>query len=81
MTDILVRNIGPDLAKRLKDSARRNRRSLSDEAKALMKRGLVTSQSSAKMGDFLFSLVEKHHRGDDLVFERDEPVVLPPTFE
>lgn len=81
MTDILVRNIGPDLAKRLKDSARRNRRSLSEEAKTLMKRGLAVPQPPARMGDFLFSLVDARHRADDLVFERDEPVSPPPTFE
>ena len=81
MTDILVRNLGPDLAKRLKDSARRNRRSLSEEAKALMKRGLVAPQPPAKMGDFLFSLTAMRHRGDDLIFEREDSVSPPPTFE
>jgi plasmid stability protein len=36
MVDILVRNIDPDLKRRLVAQARRNGRSISDEAKALL---------------------------------------------
>jgi plasmid stability protein len=82
VTDILVRNVNPKLAKRIKERARRNRRSLSDETKALIEQGLEAKPAPLKMGDWLFSLVEDKYRGDDLVFERKgDPISPPPTFE
>jgi plasmid stability protein len=81
MPDLLVRNIGAELERRIKENARKNRRSLSAEAKALLQRGLVAPEPPEKMGTYLFSLLEDEYRGDDLVFERNDLVSPPPNFE
>jgi antitoxin FitA len=86
VADLLIRNIEPALKRRLEQRARRNRHSLSQEAKALIQRGLVSTSDKTqpgprrKLGTYLFSLLEDQYRGDDLVFEiRDYPT--PPNFE
>jgi antitoxin FitA len=81
MADLLVRDVSPELERRIKESARKNKRSLSAEAKALIQRGLVAPKPPEKMGTFLFSLLEDEYRGDDLVFERNDLVSPPPNFE
>jgi plasmid stability protein len=42
-TDLLIRDIGPDLERLLTESARSHGRSLSDEAKALLENELLKS--------------------------------------
>jgi len=81
MSDLLVRGISPELERRIKESARKNKRSLSAEAKALLQRGLVTPEPLEKMGAFLFSILEEEYRSDDFVFERNDLVSPPPNFE
>lgn len=81
MADLLVRDIVPELERRIKESARKNRRSLSAEAKALIQRGLTAPEPPVKMGTFLFSLLEDEYRGDDLVFKRNDLYSPPPNFE
>lgn len=81
MADLLVRNIDPKLKREIAQRARRNRRNLSEETKALIRRGLVTPQPPIKMGTYLFSLLEDKYRSDDLVFERNDLVSPPPKFE
>jgi antitoxin FitA len=80
MADLLVRNLKPQLKRRIAESARKNGNSLSEEAKVLIERGLATPKPAVGMGTLLFSLIEDRDRGDDLVFElHDRPT--PPDFE
>ena len=81
MADLLIRNIEPELRRKIKDRARRSRQSLSEEAKILIQRGLSAPSAPEKLGTFLFSLVEDRYRGDDLVFERNDLVSPPPEFD
>jgi hypothetical protein len=81
MADLLVRNISAGLKQEIEQRARRNRRNLSEETKALIRGGLAISATPIKMGTFLFSLLEDKYRGDDLVFERNDLVSPPPDFE
>lgn len=58
MGDMLVRGIDPDLKRRIEDSARKNGRSLSQEAVWLMRRALATQPSTTqKLGDHLRAIV------------------------
>lgn len=81
MTDLLIRNIEPQLKRRIEESARKNKHSLSQEAKELLRLGLASSGHPKKLGTWLFGLVPTEYRGDDLVFERHGPTRLPPTLE
>jgi plasmid stability protein len=81
MADLLVRDVSEGLKREIERRARRNRRNLSDETKALIRRGLAGAERPLKMGTFLFSLLEEKYRGDDLVFERNDLVAPPPNFE
>lgn len=81
MADLLVRNVSAGLKREIERRARRNRRNLSDETQALIRKGLAGSEKPVKMGTFLFSLLEDKYRGDDLVFERNDLVSPPPDFE
>ncbi len=68
MGDMLIRGINPELKRRLEESARLNRRSLSEEAVVLIQKGFATQiASTGKAGDRLYSLV-----GDDSFFTEDE---------
>ena len=80
MTDLLIRNIEPRLKRKIEESARRNRHSLSQEAKELLRRGLASTEHPKKLGTWLFSLVPDEYRGDDLVFERHDPARPPPDL-
>jgi plasmid stability protein len=81
MADLLVRGIGSELERLIKESARRNNRSLSAEAKALLQQGLASPDPPEKLGTFLFSLLDDEDRGDDLIFVRNDLFSPPPTFE
>jgi plasmid stability protein len=81
MADLLIRDVSRELEQRIKERARKHKRSLSAEAKALIQKGLVGPEPPTKMGTFLFSLLKDEYRGDDLVFERNDLVSPPPNFE
>ncbi len=81
MADLLVRDISPELERRIKERASQNKRSLSAEAKDLLRRGLIEPEPQQKMGTFLYGLLDERYRGDDLVFERNDLVSPPPNFE
>jgi len=86
MGDMLIRGIEPEMKRRLEESARRNRRSLSQEAVALMQKALTTQQSSAeKAGDRLYSLAGSATFSEEeleAVFKsRKEPDRIPPDLE
>jgi len=65
----------------LEASARSHRRSLSEEARMLLKKALQQSPEKRRMGDALLELIPPKYRGDDLVFEIQEEVSKPPDFE
>lgn len=82
MTDMLIRNIEPKLKTEIEESARKNKRSLSREAKDLLRLGLAAKKSSnIKLGTLLFESVRPEDRGDDLVFEVPGDISTPPDFE
>lgn len=81
MADLLIRGISSELERRIKESAHKNERSLSAEAKALIQRALIGPELPEKMGTFLFSLLEEEYRGDDFTFKRNDLVSPPPNFE
>jgi plasmid stability protein len=53
MTDLLIRNISASLKKQLASRARKNRRSLSDEAKRLLDEALVEGLPTKPLGTAL----------------------------
>ena len=81
MSDLLIRNMAPRMKRQIKERARARGRSMSEEAQALIQKGLSTPEPEIKMGTFLSSLLEDKYRGDDLVFERNDLVSPPPNFE
>lgn len=81
MADLLIRNIDPDLKRRIRERARAHDRNLSDETKLLIQRGLDVPEPTMKMGDWLYSLVRPEDRGDDLEFEYKGEMPKPPEFE
>jgi len=85
MTDLLIRDIDPDLKQQLEDRAQAHRRSLSDEAKLLIRRGLQAPPGETAgergLGTAMWELVRPEDRGDDLVFEVPGEIRPPPDFE
>jgi plasmid stability protein len=81
MSDLLIRKVPTNMKREIKQRARVHGRSMSEEAQALIQKGLSTPEPDMKMGTFLSSLLEKKYRGDDLVFERNDLVSPPPNFE
>ena len=80
MSDLLVRDIEDDLKRLIEDSAREHRRSLSEEAKSLIRRALDMPEKPVGMGTYLYSLVRPEDRGDDLVFEIKGEIPKPPDL-
>jgi plasmid stability protein len=81
MSDLLIRNIDFHLKRRLEASARSHRRSLSEEARMLLKKALLELPEKRRMGTALLELVPEKYRGDDLVFEVSGDLSRPPDFE
>jgi plasmid stability protein len=81
MADLLIRNIEPELKRLIEERALKNQKSLSDEAKALIRKGLDQPSDQRKLGTEMFNLVKPEHRGDDLIFEFRGEVREPPDFE
>lgn len=81
MTDMLIRKIDPKLKREIERRAREHGHSLSDEAKAVLRRGLETPEAPRKMGTLLSTLLPAEYRGDDLVFEIQGDVSEPPDFK
>jgi plasmid stability protein len=83
MSDLLIRHITPQLKQRLALLAHKNHRSLSDEAKMAIERGLALTDSRQPpvsrqaFGSYLFSLLEDEYRSDDLVFSVDDFPTAP----
>jgi hypothetical protein len=81
MSDLLIRNIKPQLKRKLAERARKHGQSLSAEAQELLQRGLAMPSPERNLGEWLYSLVDEKHRGDDLVFEIPGGDVEPPDFK
>jgi len=81
MTDLLVRDIDPDLKRRLEQRARAHGRSLAEKVRALLERsvaeesGITAASSAVALGTRLFAMLPDKWRGDDLEFglPRDMP--------
>lgn len=84
MGDMLIRGINPELKRRLEESARLNRRSLSEEAVVLIQKGFAIQRASTeKAGDRLYSLVSERFTDDEIqemATSRGEPDRVPPDF-
>jgi plasmid stability protein len=79
MSDLLIRNIESHLLRRLRASARDHGRSLSEEAKLLLRKAMLEAPEKRRMGDALLALVPEEYRGDDLVFEMSNDPSSSPT--
>jgi plasmid stability protein len=80
MADFLIRDMDPKLKRRLQDSARAHGRSLSDEAKYIIREKLIDKPDQRKLGTEMFNMIRAEDRGDDLVFEYDSEMPKPPDF-
>jgi hypothetical protein len=80
MANLLIRDIDSALKRKLEERARAHRRSLSEEAKALIRRGIVEAPPRVGMGTWMFSLLPDEYRGDDLVFDVPGDIGEPPDF-
>jgi plasmid stability protein len=69
MTDLLLRDIDPALKRELEERARAHGRSLSDEVRALIERGMTDDTRAAGLGTRLFGMLPEQWRGDDLEFD------------
>lgn len=87
MTDILLRDIPPDLKRQIEELARAHKTSLSSEIKALLERALrqsarsVEAQAKGGLGARLGALVAEEDWTDDFIRPRDKRERPTPTFE
>ncbi len=69
MTNLLIRDIDPQLKRRLEESAQKHRRSLSEEVKAVLTRALAGEPGGRKLGTLMSRLVAPEDRSDEYIFE------------
>ncbi|WP_442753548.1 FitA-like ribbon-helix-helix domain-containing protein [Methylocystis sp. JAN1] len=82
MSDILVRNIPDDLKRQIEERARANKRRLSREIEALLKRALAAPRPSEYgLGEELHMLVPPELWTDDFIQPRDNAERPGPDFE
>ena len=81
MVDLLIRDLGAQLKRKLEESARKNNHSLSEEAKVILQRALATKTDDRKLGTLMSQLLSPEDRSDDYVFEIRGDVSRPPDFE
>jgi hypothetical protein len=87
MSDMLIRDVDPQMQSEIEARARESDQTLSDEVKGLLRWALEQKPRKrieippGKLGTYLFSLLEDEFRGDDLVFEVDDIPAPPPDFE
>jgi hypothetical protein len=83
MPDILIRDIDPEIKRIIKARAKAHDRSLSDETKSLLQKGLAQKSGNGDtggMGTFLRSLIPPEHWTDDWIPLRDTGDREPPDF-
>jgi plasmid stability protein len=81
VSDLLIRKIPAHMKRRIKERAQARGRSMSEEARALIEKGLKLPDEERNVGTFLEALVPTKYRGDDLVFEYHGEMPKPPDFE
>lgn len=81
MADLLVRDIDPELKRQVEERARAHRRSLSEEAKVLIRTALGAPEPDQPMGTWMRDILPAEFRSDDLNFEYRGEHAEPPTFE
>lgn len=89
MGDLLIRNLDEALKNRLRDEARQNGRSLSEEASVRLRRSLISGHKSEEKsaGEILRAIVESsdvYWTEEELAameFSRHEPDREPPRFD
>jgi antitoxin FitA len=81
MADVLIRDLDPQLKRRLQERARSHGRSLSEEAKEIIRDKLSEKVDQRKLGTEMFNMMRPEDRGDDLVFEYRGEMPKPPDFE
>jgi hypothetical protein len=81
MVDLLIRDVGAQLKRKLEESARKNNHSLSEEAKVILQRALTTKTDDRKLGTLMSQILPPEDRSDDYVFEIQGDVSRPPDFE
>ncbi|MCW5696019.1 MAG: hypothetical protein KIS96_04695 [Bauldia sp.] len=79
MSDLLLRNIDPELKRRLAEQAKRHKRSLSAEATAILAETLAPKKEKG-LGTQLVELFRDTPVPDDFEFEYDELPGEPPDF-
>ncbi|MGZ8309082.1 MAG: FitA-like ribbon-helix-helix domain-containing protein [Rhodoplanes sp.] len=81
MTDLLIRNIDPELKRRLEERARQHKLSISEVANTVLRAGLSVPTGQRRLGTEMFNLIRPEDRGDDLIFEAPGEFPEPPNFE
>ncbi|MEF3367290.1 hypothetical protein V3H18_12170 [Methylocystis sp. 9N] len=87
MTNILLRDVPPDLKRQIEELAQAHKTSLSSEIKALLERALRQSarfaeaRSQGGLGTKLKSLVAEADWTDDFIRPRDKSERPAPNFE
>jgi plasmid stability protein len=81
MSDLLIRDIDPELKRRLEERAQKHNHSLSDEAKDLLRRALTIQSGGRKLGTLIRQLLPPESRSNDFVFEIPGEAAPPPDFE
>jgi plasmid stability protein len=82
MSDILIRNVRPELKREIEERARRDKRSLSHEIEALLQRSLaLTEPAGPGLGTKLSQIFPKEYRMEDFLPPRDSAERPPPDFE
>jgi antitoxin FitA len=80
MSDLLIRDVDPELKRRLEESARKHGQSLSDEAKALLAQALAMQPGGRKLGTLMRQLLPPESRSN-YVFKISGEAGRPPDFE
>jgi plasmid stability protein len=80
MTDLLIRNLSPELEKALREKAQSAKQSLSAVAQDLMRKGLIQPQPDGGLGTAIRTLIPSEHLGD-LEIPRDAGNLPPPDFK
>ncbi len=81
MSDILIRNVRPELKREIEELARAHKRSLSREVEELLERALIQSKCTERgLGTELSQLVPKEYWTDDFIQPRDDTERPPPDF-
>ncbi len=82
MSDILIRNVRPELKREIEERAQRNKRSLSQEIEALLQRSLAISEPAEPgVGTKLAQIFPKEYRMENFLPPRDPAERPPPDFE